>query len=119
MRVRVTRAGKLVYDLGGPYALEPASGIVHSPDGTTAARFSLAVQDDTGYIKLMHRFTGAAVQLVSPLGKVPGSTLEPGPRRIPAAGALSYRGRRYLANSFDATAFPSGKLRISLLVPLA
>jgi hypothetical protein len=119
VRVRVTRNGKLVYDLGGPYALQPASAIVHSPDGLTAARFSLAVQDDTGYIKLMHRFTGADVQLVSPLGKVPGSTLEPGPRHMPAHGTLTYRGRRYLANSFDATAFPSGKLRISLLVPLA
>ena len=119
VRVRVMRHHRLIYDLGGPYALQPASGIVRSPDGTTAARFSLAVQDDTGYIKLMHRFTGAAVQLVSPLGKVPGSTLEPGPHRIPTHGAVRYRGRRYLANSFDATAFPFGKLRISLLVPLA
>jgi hypothetical protein len=117
VRVRVTLRHKPVYDLGGPYALEPARGTVRSPDGRTAARFALAVQDDTGYIKLMHRFTGADVQLVSPLGKVPGSTLEPGPDRIPAHGALTYRGRRYLANSFDATAFPSGTLRISLLVP--
>ena len=90
---------------------------MRGPDGRTAARFALAVQDDTGYVKLMHRFTGADVQLVSPLGRVPGSTLEPGPERIPAHGALTYRGRRYLASSFDATAFPSGTLRISLLVP--
>jgi hypothetical protein len=119
VRVRVTRQHELVYDLGGPYALQPASGTVRSPDGRTSARFALAVQDDTGYIKLMHRFTGAAVQLVSPLGNVPGSTLQPGPDRIPAHGTLTYRGRRYLANSFDATAFPSGRLRISLLVPLS
>jgi hypothetical protein len=117
VRVRVTRQRKLVYDLGGPYALQPASGTVRSPDGRTSARFALAVQDDTGYIKLMHRFTGADVQLASPLGRVPGSTLQPGPDRIPAHGTLTYRGRRYLASSFDATAFPSGKLRISLLVP--
>lgn len=119
VRVRVTRHHKLVYDLGGPYSLQPASGTVQGPGDRTAARFALAVQDDTGYIKLMHRFTGADVQLVSPLGKVPGSTLEPGPDRIPAQGMLTYRDRRYLANSFDATAFPSGALRISLLVPLS
>jgi hypothetical protein len=119
VRVRVTRRHHLVYDLGGPYVLEPATGIVRSPDGRSAATFALAVQDDTGYIKLMHRFTGADVQLVSPLGRVPGSTLQPGPGRIPAHGTLTYRGRRYLANSFDATAFPSGTLRISLLVPLS
>lgn len=117
VRVRVTRGRKLIYDLGGPYALQPASGTVRSPDGRTAATFSLAVQDDTGYIKLMHRFTGAAVQLVSPLGKVPGSTLEPGPDVIPDHGPVTYRGRRYLADSFDGTAFPRGVLRVSLLVP--
>ncbi|UTI64470.1 hypothetical protein NBH00_24420 [Paraconexibacter antarcticus] len=117
VRVRVTRGTKLVYDLGGPFALQPASSRVMSPDGRTSATFSLAVQDDTGYIKLMHRFTGAAVQLVSPLGKVPGSTLEPGPDVIPDHGPVTYRGKRYLADSFDGTAFPKGTLRVSLLVP--
>lgn len=117
VRVRVTRGSKLVYDLGGPYALQPATAKVTSPNGQSSATFSLAVQDDTGYIKLMHRFTGADVQLVSPLGKVPGSNLEPGPDAIPAHGPVTYRGRRYLADSFDGTAFPSGTLRVSLLVP--
>jgi hypothetical protein len=115
VRVRVMRGSHLVYDLGGPYALQPATGTVRSPDGSTAATFSLAVQDDTGYIKLMHRFTGVAVQLVSPLGKVPGSTLAPGPATIPDHGTVTYLGRRYRAVSFDGTAFPSGTLRISLL----
>jgi hypothetical protein len=117
VRVRVTRGATLVYDLGGPYVLQPATGTVRSPDGRTAAGFALAVQDDTGYIKLMHRFTGADVQLVSPLGPVPGSTLEPGPDDIPDRGPVAYRGRRYIADSFTGTAFPSGTLRISLLVP--
>lgn len=117
VRVRVLRAGRLIYDLGGPYVLQPAAGTVLSPDGRSSATFELAVQDDTGYIKLVHRFTGAAVQLVSPLGKVPGSTLDPGPADIPVHGSVVYRGRRYLAESFTGTAFPSGPLRISILVP--
>jgi hypothetical protein len=117
VRVRVMRGAKLVYDLGGPYVLQPATGTVRSPGGTTAASFALAVQDDTGYIKLMHRFTGADVQLVSPLGKVPGSSLQPGPDEVPDHGPVAYRGRRYIADSFSSTAFPAGTLRVSLLVP--
>lgn len=117
VRVRVLRGHRLIYDLGGPYVLSPASGTVRSPDGRSAATFILAVQDDTGYIKLMHRFTGADVQLVSPLGRVPGSTLEPGPATIPDHGTIEFGGRRYIARSFDGAAFPSGQLRISLLVP--
>ncbi|MCW3016214.1 MAG: hypothetical protein JWO02_3306 [Solirubrobacterales bacterium] len=116
VRVRVTRGSQLIYDLGGPYVLQPATGTVRSPDGKTSATFTLAVQDDTGYIKLMHRFTGADVQLTSPLGKVPGSTLAPGPDQIPDHGPVTYQGRRYLADSYTGTAFPSGTLRISLLV---
>jgi hypothetical protein len=119
VRVRVMRGARLIYDLGGPYVLQPVTGTVLSPDRRTSATFMTAVQDDTGYIKLMHRFTGAAVQLVSPLGKVPGSTLEPGPDRIPDSGSLTYRGRRYIVESLGGTAFPSGPLRISLLVPAA
>lgn len=117
VRVRVLRGRRVIYDLGGPYALQPVTGTVLSPDGRTSATFATAVQDDTGYIKLMHRFTGADVQLRSPLGKVPGSTLAPGPDAIPDHGPVTYAGRRYLADSFDGTAFPSGTLRVSLLVP--
>ena len=65
----------------------------------------------------MHRFTGAAVQLRTARGLVPGSTLQPGPASIPAHGAVSYAGRSYRAVSFTGTAFPSGPLRISLLLP--
>jgi hypothetical protein len=117
VRVRVMRGAKLIYDLGGPYVLQPVTGTVLSPDGRTSATFMTAVQDDTGYIKLVHRFTGAAVQLLSPLGKVPGSTLDPGPGEIPDSGAITYRRQRYIVESLTGTAFPSGPLRISLLVP--
>ena len=44
--------------------------------------------------------------------------ISPGPASIPARGPVAYRGRTYEAFSFDAQAFPSGTLRISLLVPV-
>jgi hypothetical protein len=43
----------------------------------------------------------------------------PGPASIPAHGPVTYRHVSYQAYSFEASAFPSGPLRISLLVPLA
>jgi hypothetical protein len=67
-----------------------------------AGRFMLSVQDDTGYIKLMHRFTGADVVLRLNGRIVPGSQLAP-------ARKHAYR--------FTAPAFPSGRLQVSLLVP--
>ncbi len=108
-------AERLLYDLGGPYVLAPVHGDVRSA-GKLVGRFSFAIQDDAGYAKLAHRFTGAEVLMRRGATQVMG-TLDPGPAHVPAHGALEYRGRRYEAYSFTGEAFPSGPLRISLLVP--
>ena len=75
-----------------------------------------AIQDDAGYLKLARLFTGAQVLMRTGSRQVMG-TLEPGT----CAGArptaiVSYGGHSYRAHSFMATAFPSGPLRISLLL---
>ncbi|MDX6714506.1 MAG: hypothetical protein QOH30_1064 [Baekduia sp.] len=117
VRVRATTtAGRLVGDVGGPYVLSPASRTVRDAAGRPLGTVTLAIQDDTGYIKLMHRFTGAAVLLRTSAGPVPGSSLTPGPATIPARGGVSYRGRRFDAYQFTARAFPDGPLTVALLV---
>ncbi len=115
VRIRARdQSERLINDVGGPYVLAPASTVVRS-HGRLVGTVTLSIQDDTGYIKLMHRFTGADVVLHTATGEVPGSTLSPGRARLPARGAVTVRGRRYQVFSFDATAFPSGPLRVSLL----
>lgn len=102
VRVRATdRSGALIADVGGPYALAPASAPVRRA-GRTVGTVTLAVQDDTGYIKLLGRFTGAAVSLVSPLGHVPGSDALPG-------------GGQQVG--YTVGAFPAGPLNVTLSVP--
>ena len=59
---RATRHGRLVNDVGGPDVLAPASGPVILR-GRVVGRVTLSIQDDAGYIKLLHRFTGATVAL--------------------------------------------------------
>jgi hypothetical protein len=113
VRVRVTVGGKLLVDVGGPYALAPVAGTLRK-GGRVVGNFLTAIQDDAGYMKLARLFTGADV-LMRVGGKQVMGTLSPGPARVPDRGAVSYRGRDYEAYSFTATAFPSGPLRISLL----
>jgi hypothetical protein len=117
VRVLVPEPGgaqRFFYDLGGPYVLAPVHGTLRSA-GKLVGRFSFAIQDDAGYMKLAHRFTGADVLMRTGHKQVMG-TLSPGPASIPDRGAVSYRGRDYSAYSFTGQAFPSGPLRISLLV---
>jgi hypothetical protein len=113
VRVRVTIGGKLLVDVGGPYALAPVAGTLHS-GGKVTGHFLMAIQDDAGYLKLARLFTGAQVLMRVGAKQVMG-TLTPGPARVPDRGTVSYRGRSYEAYSFTGTAFPSGALRISLL----
>jgi hypothetical protein len=106
-------AERLFYDDGGPYVLAPVRGTLRS-GGKVIGNFSFAIQDDAGYLKLAHRFTGAEVLMRAGNRQVMGS-LVPGPASVPDRGAVSYRGTRYDAYSFSGEAFPSGPLRISLL----
>jgi len=115
VRVRVSIGSDLLVDVGGPYVLAPIQGIVRS-GGRVVGRFEMAIQDDAGYVKLAHLFTGAEVLMRTGTRQVMG-TLSPGPATVPDRGTVSYGGRTYQAYSFTGEAFPSGPLRISLLQP--
>ncbi len=118
VRLRVSRGGELLYDEGGPYILAPISGTLRS-HGRTIGHFVFSVQDDLGYVKLVTRFIGAPLILRTDSGQVPiEGLLSPGPATIPDHGPVSYRGTTYQAYSFNVQAFPSGRLRVSLLLPV-
>ncbi|MCW3030910.1 MAG: hypothetical protein JWM66_1043 [Solirubrobacterales bacterium] len=116
VRLRVTRGSHVLSDIGGPYILAPVSGTLRS-HGATIAHFVFSVQDDLGYVKLVSRFIAAPLILRTDSGQVPvQGLLSPGPASIPEHGSVTYRGVRYQAYSFRASAYPSGRLRVSLLL---
>ncbi|HEY2537526.1 MAG TPA: hypothetical protein VGI24_11155 [Solirubrobacteraceae bacterium] len=115
VRVRVTTNGQLLEDLGGPYVLAPVRGTVRS-GGRVVGQFEMAIQDDAGYLRLAHLFTGAEILMRTGARQVMG-TLSPGPANVPARGPVSYGGHTYEAYSFTGEAFPTGPLRMSLLLP--
>jgi hypothetical protein len=107
VRIRATTpSGALIGDVGGPYVISPLTGRVASAVGhRLLGRVTLSIQDDTGYMKLMHRFTGALVVVRAGHRLVPGSAHLP--KAITRAQATTLRG----------TAFPGGRLRITLALP--
>lgn len=120
VRLRVIRGSTVLADVGGPYILAPLTGTLRLR-GRRIGRYVLSVQDDVGYVKIETRFIGAPLVLRrgSSSRNVPVEGLvAPGPASIPEHGPVTYRHVAYQAYSFEASAFPSGALRISLLVPL-
>jgi hypothetical protein len=118
VRLRVSRGSELLSDVGGPYILAPVTGTLRS-HGRTIGHFVFSVQDDLGYVKLVTRFIGAPMILRTDSGQVPvAGLLSPGPASIPDRGPVEYRHTSFEAFSFNASAYPSGRLRVSLLLPV-
>jgi hypothetical protein len=116
VRLRVTRGGSVLADVGGPYILAPVSGSLRR-GGRTIGSYVLSVQDDSGYVKLVTRFIGVPLAMRSGARTLPvEGALSPAPANLPARGPVSFHGRSYQVFSFDAAAFPSGVLRVSLLI---
>jgi hypothetical protein len=119
VRLRVSRGSQLLDDEGGPYILAPITGRLRL-HGKEVGHFVFSVQDDLGYVKLVTRFIGAPLILRTDSGNVPiEGLLTPGPADVPDHGPVEYRGASYEAYSFKAAAYPSGRLRVSLLLPIA
>jgi hypothetical protein len=116
VRLRVSAGKQLLADVGGPYVLAPVTAPLRL-HGRAVGSFVMSIQDDEGYKRLANRLAGLDVLMyMGP--RLVKSTLGPSPGAIPASGPVSYRGKRYLAYTFTAKAFPSGPLRITVLIPL-
>ena len=117
VRLRVTRGGSVLADVGGPYILAPTGGELRL-GGRTLGHYLLSVQDDSGYVKLETRFIGLPLLLQRDGRRVPlEGTIAPGSTVIPSHGPLRFRGASWQTFSFLALAFPSGQLKVTLLVP--
>jgi hypothetical protein len=119
VRLRVSRGGAVLADVGGPYILAPVGGGLRF-QGRTVGHYLLSVQDDSGYAKLETRYIGYPLLIRQGSRRLPvEGTIFSASTAIPDSGQVSFAGADYRVLSFAAQAFPSGPLQISVLVPRA
>ena len=116
VRLRVSTAGQLLSDVGGPFVLAPVPGSLRLGERTIGS-FVLSIQDDEGYLRLAKRLAGLPVLMYMGPRLVLNS-LGPTPGAVPAYGRFRYRGRDFRTFTFIAKAFPAGPLRITVLIPI-
>jgi hypothetical protein len=121
VRLRVMAAGgRLLSDVGGPYVLAPVRAPLRL-GGRTIGSFVLSIQDDEGYLRLAKRLAGLDVLMymnVAGHQQLVKNSLGPAPGAVPASGTYHYRGRTFRVFTLHAHAFPSGPLRIDVLIPI-
>jgi hypothetical protein len=115
VRLRVLKAGHVLADVGGPDVIAPISGVLRR-NGRVLGSYVMSVQDDLGYVKLVTRFIGVPVDVYREGSFVMG-TLEPAPSQLSEGETVRAGGASYRAQLLSAKAFPSGALRIALLIP--
>jgi len=116
VRLRVSAGGRLISDVGGPYVLAPVDASLPGGGGTIG-RFVLSIQDDEGYLRLARRLAGLYVLMYMGPTLVKNS-LGPNPGDVPEEGRFEYRGRTFRTVTVHAQAFPTGPLRIIVLIPI-
>jgi hypothetical protein len=119
VRLRVRQGSSVVADIGGPYIVAPVGGRLFDK-GRLVGTYLLSVQDDVGVVGLVTRLIGVPVTMHLGRVRVPlKGTIRTGSMPIPDRGTMVIHGQAFEAFSFDAKAFPTGTVRISLLLPRA
>jgi hypothetical protein len=119
VRLRVTHGGSVLADIGGPYIVAPVAGHLFN-HGRLVGSYLLSVQDDLGVVGLVKRLIGVPLTLRVGRVRVPlKGTVKSGSTAIPDRGPVTIHGQALEAFSFDAKAFPTGVVRVSLLLPRA
>jgi hypothetical protein len=114
-RVEIIRGGHVFAQAGSGAAIAPVRGSIPG----TSATYVLSTQPAHAYLQVLHQVTGAQVLLragAHPLAGTLGGSLSVS---APGAGALTLAGESYQTFTLAGAVYPSGPLRIVLLVPTA
>jgi hypothetical protein len=116
VRLRVRQGNSVLADIGGPYIVAPVGGRLFN-HGRLVGSYLLSVQDDLGVVGLVTRLIGVPLTMHVGGLRVPlKGTVRTGSVPIPDRGAVAIRGQAFEAFSFRAKTFPTGTVRISLLL---
>ena len=114
VRLAVVRRGRAVVDVGGAFVVAAAHRELRAPDGADLGRLEASMQDVVGYVKLVHRLTGADVVVRGAPGHVE-SSLTATPATLPLAGTATIGGRAYVVSSFTEAGFAGERLTVWIL----
>jgi hypothetical protein len=109
VRLSVVRGTRTLTDVGGAFVVAPARLEVRG------AVIEASMQDVVGYVKLVHRLTGAQVVVRGVPGHVESSLAGAAHAPLPTSGDATIAGRTYVVASFHETGFDGEPLSVWVL----
>lgn len=114
--VSITRNGQPFVAVGSP-AVAPIHGALTGARGNRIASYVTSVWSDNGFLAESRGISQGVVALRTGGGTSVGGSPPLGAGALPSEGALTLQGVAYSYTSFPAQAYPSGALRVYLLIP--
>jgi hypothetical protein len=115
VRLSIVRRGRTLTSVGGAFVVAPAQLELVTRTGAELGVIEASMQDVIGYVKLVHRLTGAQIVVRGQAGHVESSIAAP-PAALPAAGTTTIAGHPYVVRSFSETGFAGEPLTVWILV---
>ncbi len=111
VRLRVLRGGRTLTDVGGRFVVSPARVRVHGDV------IEASMQDVIGFVKLVHRLTGAQAVVRGAPGHAESSLAAAAETALAASGSATIAGRLYVVRSFREVGFGGEALQVWVLTP--
>jgi hypothetical protein len=115
VRLSVVRAGRALTNVGGAFVVAPAHLELRGHRGADLGRLEASMQDVVGYVKLVHRLTGAHVVVRGRAGHVESSLSAARSAALPASGSVAVGGRAYVVRSFAERGYDHEPLTVWIL----
>ena len=109
VRLSVVRAGRALTDVGGAFVVAPAQLDVGGD------LLEASMQDVVGYVKLVHRLTGAQIVVRGAPGHVESSLAAATHAALPVSGDATLAGRSYVVRSFREPGYAGESLEVWIL----
>jgi hypothetical protein len=116
-RMRISRGSQVVSEVGVRFVLPASQMALHASGGRTLGTLQVSMQDEIGFVRLMHRRYPVHVVVRGHGPKHLRASMRPaGLAKLPATGSIVLVGRRYLVRSFHELAWDGEPVTIWILL---
>jgi hypothetical protein len=116
-RMRISRGSHVVSEVGVRFVMPASQMTLHGAGGKALGTLQVSMQDEIGFVRLMHRRYGVEVVIRGRGSKhLRASMRSAGLAKLPASGNVVLGRRRYAVRSFKELAWDREPVRIWILM---
>ena len=115
-RMRILQGSRVVVEVGVPFVVAPVQMTLRGPGGRNLGTLQVSIQDEIGFVRLIHRHHPVDVVVRGQRGEVETSLPAAAHVRLPSNGSVTIAGQRYQVSSFREMAWNHEPVTVSILM---